>query len=101
MSKQRVPAAGTRNHQETITRQAPDGVQAASISNLVTAPPPVTAELSAQDAMPAYIDPSHVFNPYQREHEKRREKADSLARRDGVVSVLETCLNTLTRSSGT
>ena len=52
-----------------------------SIASLVTAQPTnvprnsFTPEVESQQPMPTYIDPSQVFNPYHKEHEKRRREA--------------------------
>ena len=51
-----------------------------SIANLVTnaqtLPPPDTQQHSiSSDAMPSYIDPSKVFNPYHKEYERKMREA--------------------------
>lgn len=37
--------------------------------------PTQTSTAMANDSMPTYIDPSQVFNPYHKEHERRRKEA--------------------------
>lgn len=50
--------------------------QANSISNLVsTTQEPQTSAAMATNSMPAFIDPTQVFNPYHKEHERRRKEA--------------------------
>lgn len=52
--------------------------QSKSISNLVSttsASDPQTSTVTAGEGMPTYIDPTQVFNPYHKEHERRRREA--------------------------
>ncbi|KPI38990.1 uncharacterized protein AB675_4669 [Cyphellophora attinorum] len=73
VSKQRAPASRNTAAQR---KQVNSSSQAAtSISNLVTSNSEPTIPAEVADNMPTYIDPSQVFNPYHREHERRREEA--------------------------
>ncbi|OAP57225.1 hypothetical protein AYL99_07963 [Fonsecaea erecta] len=56
----------------------PQGQLVNSISNLVS---PVEAASLEPASMPDYIDPTQVFNPFHKEHERRRREAEAEARR--------------------
>ena len=49
--------------------------QSSSISNLVSTTQEPAVSTIAAEPMPTYIDPSQVFNPYHKEHERRRKEA--------------------------
>lgn len=77
--------APSRNAVERPTQ--PQGLPINSISNLVT--PSVEEPAQSQysvtpdpQTMPNYIDPSRVFNPYAKEHERRRREAAAQAEAD-------------------
>lgn len=80
----RAASHGVQQSPDQPQQQAP---QVNSISNLVTRsteePPQAQypATSNTQNTMPSYIDPAQVFNPYAREHERRRKEAESEAKR--------------------
>lgn len=43
--------------------------------------PQYSATMDPQNVMPNYVDPAQVFNPYAREHERRRRAAEEAAKR--------------------
>ena len=75
ISKHRAPASSTGS---TSTRNAANSSsQLTSISNLMSPNDSASTENAAAEhvPVPTYIDPSQVFNPYHREHERRRKEA--------------------------
>lgn len=80
----RAPSRGTQQPSGQSQQQAP---QVNSISNLVThsaenSPQTHYSSVAEQQStMPSYIDPTQVFNPFAREHEKRRREAEAEAKR--------------------
>ncbi|KAK5455998.1 hypothetical protein LTS15_005317 [Exophiala xenobiotica] len=81
---------GIQQSSDQPQQQAP---QVNSISNLVThsneEPPQAqySATTNSQNTMPSYIDPAQVFNPYAREHERRRKEAEAEAKRKAEEEV--------------
>ena len=62
--------------------------QSNSISNLVsTTEQPQRTSQPPTEPMPAYIDPTQVFNPYHKEHERRRREALEETRRKEAQAV--------------
>ncbi|KAK5319174.1 hypothetical protein LTR93_007869 [Exophiala xenobiotica] len=86
----RTPSQGMQQSSDQPQQQVP---QVNSISNLVThssEEPPQTqysATTNSQNTMPSYIDPAQVFNPYAREHERRRKEAEAEAKRKAEEEV--------------
>lgn len=79
-SQKQVPSTsqqqGTEQNRGSSQMQRSAASQANSISNLVsTTQEPQTSSTMATDPMPAFIDPTQVFNPYHKEHERRRREA--------------------------
>lgn len=70
-------------HNSGASQTPRSAAQATSISNLVsTTQEPQTSAIMATEPMPAFIDPTQVFNPYHKEHERRRrEVAEAEVRR--------------------
>ena len=79
-SQRQVPSTsqhvGTQQNRGSGQTQRSAASQANSISNLVsTTQEPQNPSTVATDSMPAFIDPTQVFNPYHKEHERRRREA--------------------------
>jgi hypothetical protein len=93
-SNPKSSASAQRSKKKNQQQVAPTSTasQRNSISNLMSseADAPPASAATAQDSMPAYIDPSQVFNPYRKEHERRRQEAiEAEARRKREVAEAE------------
>jgi hypothetical protein len=71
-----APGKGSHHTLTSSQTRRSAASQSNSISNLVsTMQEPHNTGTMAAEAMPTYIDPTQVFNPYHKEHERRRKEA--------------------------
>ncbi|KAK4940824.1 hypothetical protein LTR10_019096 [Elasticomyces elasticus] len=80
----RAPSRGAQQTSNQSQQQAP---QVNSISNLVSHSTEESSHTQystvaeQQSTMPSYIDPTQVFNPFAKEHERRRRELEAEAKR--------------------